>query len=117
MATSGKNYDPYRMSARGKKFKIKTEVELEKERFRNSKRWKNTRLSKLSYDPLCQYPGCIRPASDVHHVITLDEEYPYFKNGLTYSNLRSLCKFCHAKISNMENNGKERQAKEIFTDE
>ena len=71
-------------------------------------------MYKLNLDPLCEFPKCDRGANEVHHIIRLNEEFPYFENATNLDNLRSLCSKCHGKISSMENKGLEQQAKDIF---
>lgn len=71
-------------------------------------------MYKLNSDPLCEYPNCDRPASDVHHIKMLEEEWPYFENATNLDNVRSLCKSCHSKITVLEQNDKRQVAKDIF---
>lgn len=69
----------------------------------NTSAWLHLRRDKLSRNPLCedcQAKGNIRPATEVHHVVPVE-------NGLTREekrrlmfdphNLRSLCHPCHVK--------------------
>jgi len=112
MGSLGRKFKPRKNP--GKKIKYTTELEAAITKFRNSTAWINCRLSKLATDPICQYPGCQKGAQDVHHIDTLAEEYPYFESGLDHDNLRSLCKVCHGKITQMENAGLKQKAKDIF---
>jgi hypothetical protein len=58
----------------------------------NSKRWRLTRLRKLSLNPICE--RCDRAlATDVHHVYGVEHD-PWALDGL-----QSLCHSCHSKIS------------------
>lgn len=63
--------------------------------FYMSAKWLRLRKIKLSIDPLCQ--SCkrnnrITPATQVHHIISLNEDYSY---RLDYDNLESICDKCH----------------------
>jgi 5-methylcytosine-specific restriction endonuclease McrA len=112
MGSMGRNFKPKK--APGKRIHYTTATEAAILKFRNSKRWIQCRLYKLEIEPLCQYPKCQTGATDVHHIDTLAEEFPFFTNAVNLENLRSLCKKCHGKISMMEVSGMRQQAKDIF---
>lgn len=68
--------------------------------FYNSKEWEKARQAALIRDKgLCQYPGCFRPAEEVHHIRELtmsnidDPEIT-----LSLDNLMCVCKDCHFRI-------------------
>lgn len=68
--------------------------------------WRNLREAHLKYHPLCaecEKKGVVRPATQVHHIISP------FKGGkvnyerfLDPNNLESICPVCHAAIHNKE---------------
>ena len=73
-------------------------------RIRNSQRWKDCRLVKLSLHPLCENPlglhdGALIPTQQVHHLIELAKA-PHL--AFTMSNLQSVCIDCHAVLSEEE---------------
>lgn len=63
---------------------------------------------KFANDPLCEIcmrmePQVIRPAEDVHHIVSfMSTNDPLKRNMLAfdYNNLQSLCKECHQRIHN-----------------
>lgn len=70
------------------------------EKLYNSKAWKQVRHAAIVRDRgMCQYPGCIRPAEEVHHIIELtpaNVDDP--KIALNLDNLMCVCRECHFRI-------------------
>jgi 5-methylcytosine-specific restriction protein A len=59
--------------------------------------WRRVRVLALVRDGRrCQSPGCGRPATDVHHKVTITRA-PHLR--LDLANLVSLCKECHSSIT------------------
>lgn len=79
-----------------------------------TKRWARLRSAKFAADPLCELclrkePPVIRPAEDVHHIVsfmTVTDPLKRKTLAYDYENLQSLCKECHQKIHN--SHGKEK---------
>lgn len=65
--------------------------------FYKSKAWADVRTAALIRDGgMCQNPGCMNPAEEVHHVIELTpENIKDPRVALNLDNLKSLCKDCH----------------------
>lgn len=67
----------------------------------NSQTWIKLRLTKLANNPLCENcysKGKIAPASEVHHVIPVENGINYDNMKrlcYDYNNLQSLCRDCH----------------------
>lgn len=59
------------------------------------KRWKYLRRSILSRNPLCQHEGCEEIATDVDHVLAIEDGGEIWKA----ENLQSLCARHHARKS------------------
>lgn len=55
--------------------------------------WKRLRMLKLHRAPLCEWPGCTKFATDVHHVVDHKGDWQKF---LTLENLQSLCAHHHS---------------------
>lgn len=55
-------------------------------------RWRRLRRTKLDANPHCEWPGCIRPATEVDHIIPLAEAP---SSRYVWENLQSLCHDCH----------------------
>jgi hypothetical protein len=60
--------------------------------------WKRLRIWKLNRNPLCEEPGCTKPATDIHHV-----DGTWRENGpgawslfMTRENLEALCHEHHS---------------------
>lgn len=70
--------------------------------FYNSAAWQTLRKQALKRDCFtCQI--CKSRATEVHHLIELNEENFKDKNiSLNLNNLQSLCHFCHNKITKAE---------------
>ncbi len=69
-----------------------------KDPFYDSKEWKQIRAKKIKANPVCEVCNDA-PTQQVDHVI------PMFKNPalkLSYDNLQSQCRSCHAKKSQKE---------------
>lgn len=66
----------------------------------HSKKWQKVRAAAIIRDKgMCQYPGCNRPAEEVHHIIELTPaniDDPAV--ALAMDNLMSVCRDCHFKI-------------------
>jgi hypothetical protein len=88
------------------------EVKQAIRKFRDSDRWIKCQKYTLNKEPICR--KCKRnAATTVHHIDTLEEEYPHFKSACLESNLVPLCTKCHGKISHIEKMNPE-EAKKIF---
>lgn len=57
----------------------------------SDRRWRATRQAQLRRRPLCQHPGCRRPAQHVDHIVPLAEGGARYD----YANLQSLCEPHH----------------------
>ena len=66
-------------------------------------RWLKLRRAKLSAQPLCEdcaADGYITPATEVHHVISVESAFTRRDKErlmFDYNNLRALCHDCHVK--------------------
>jgi 5-methylcytosine-specific restriction endonuclease McrA len=70
-----------------------------KDRFYDSPAWRALRREKLTLCPLCEIckaEGRITVATEVHH---LKERRDHPELALSMSNLQSLCKSCHSRLS------------------
>lgn len=71
-----------------------------------SQRWRMLRLAKLADSPLCErchQKGLVKPAVDVHHIVsfmTTDDLAKRIQLAYDYENLMSLCKECHQFVHN-----------------
>jgi 5-methylcytosine-specific restriction endonuclease McrA len=82
-------------------------VEEDHQAFYNTRAWKLTRIEKLYMNPDCEYhdvfypddKGIIIPATEVDHVKSLST-HPEL--ALTWSNLKSTCRSCHRKKTNLD---------------
>jgi 5-methylcytosine-specific restriction protein A len=75
------------------------ETREERQRFYQSKAWDITRQEKLNIDSWCEEHarlGEIEYATEVHHIVDLAIA-PH--KALDLTNLMSLCKPCHSKIT------------------
>lgn len=66
--------------------------------FHHSRKWRKIRELKLRKDPLCELclmRGITRAATDVHHILRV-EDHPEEAMNLLY--LQSLCSECHGQI-------------------
>lgn len=62
--------------------------------------WQKLRLIKLNDQPICQQPGCLKPATDVDHIIAR------VRGGEdTLENLQSLCHQHHSMKTAREDRG------------
>lgn len=64
----------------------------------NSKRWKHTRRRVLFEQPLCQHEGCTAIATDVDHIVAIEDGGDQW----SLSNLQGLCASHHSKKTNQE---------------
>lgn len=87
--------------------------------FYNSGVWKKQRIYILKRDKYCcTEPGCHRTATEVHHIIELNESNVNdFNICLNENNLRSLCHDCHSRITKQMKSGKENILNNICFDE
>jgi 5-methylcytosine-specific restriction endonuclease McrA len=86
------------------------ETREERQKFYQSKEWRNLRMHKLSKNPLCE--KCFREgfavlAEEVHHIIDIKDDVD---KSLDFDNLMSLCKKHHSQIT--IKNYKEEKAKQ-----
>lgn len=65
-------------------------------------RWRRTRARKLKATPICEWPDCTAPATDVHHVDGLGPNGP---RGHDMTNLQSLCHAHHSAETVAEDGG------------
>lgn len=84
----------------------------------HTERWLKLRRDKLTQCPLCERckeEGRITPASEVHHIVPVENGISYReKERLMYDphNLRALCHACHIKThTEMGRSGKEARQK------
>lgn len=75
--------------------------------------WQKLRLIKLQDQPICQQPGCLKPATDVDHIKTLADG-----GENTLENLRSMCHSCHSRATALFDRGfgREKRIKELDND-
>lgn len=87
--------------------------------FYNSGAWKRQRLYILQRDKFtCTEPGCSRTATEVHHIIELNERNVNDLNiCLNENNLRSLCHDCHTRITKDMQSGTDNILNKIIFDE
>ncbi|WP_460406572.1 HNH endonuclease signature motif containing protein [Actinophytocola sediminis] len=64
----------------------------------STRRWRRLRAAKLTADPLCQWPECVRLADEVDHIVPLSED----GDRWSWSNLQSLCTPHHAEKTRAE---------------
>lgn len=79
-------------------------------RFYVSTAWKRTRENKLCHDPLCEIhliKNQLVPATDVHHLIPISKDYSL---RFEFTNLQSLCHYCHSVITSEEKRAKPKGA-------
>jgi len=69
--------------------------------FYRSKAWQKQRTYILMRDHFtCTEPGCYNAATEVHHIVELNEANVYDTSiALDEHNLRSLCHDCHTRIT------------------
>tara|TARA_R110001606_G_scaffold395513_2_gene567918 strand:+ start:646 stop:984 length:339 start_codon:yes stop_codon:yes gene_type:complete len=85
-----------------------------KQQFYQSKEWKQTRNYRLYLDSyLCQCEWCkinqyIKAATEVHHIIDVDEDW---NKRLDIDNLQSLSHECHSRITMERLRAKQKEAK------
>lgn len=78
----------------------------ERRKIYQSQRWRMLRLAKLADTPLCEMcerKGIVKPAIDVHHVVSFmstDDQVHRKALAYDYDNLMSVCKECHQYIHN-----------------
>jgi len=89
----------------GRTFATREQSEKYKEaqRFYASKAWRSLREQKITANPLCEEclkTDRLRPTVDVDHIQPRDER-PELE--FEWSNLRGLCKGCHAAKTRAEN--------------
>lgn len=65
-------------------------------------RWSRTRAKKLKATPLCEWPGCTKPATDVDHI---DGQGPNSPHGHDQANLQSLCHPHHSTKTATQDGG------------
>lgn len=65
-------------------------------------RWSRTRAKKLKATPLCEWPGCTKPATDVDHI---DGQGPNSPHGHDQANLQSLCHPHHSTKTAKQDGG------------
>ena len=89
--------------------------------FYHSKEWQRQREYILKRDHyLCTEPNCKNAATEVHHIVEINESNVNDINILlNEKNLRSVCHECHARITRQMkmNAGKENILEEIRFDE
>ena len=74
-----------------------------RQKFYQSKQWRNLRNYKISENPLCELcekENKLVGAIDVDHIIDIKDN-PFL--ALEYENLQSLCKPCHSKKTMNDN--------------
>ena len=78
----------------------------ERRKIYQSQRWRVLRLAKLAETPLCEMCdkiGLVKPAVDVHHIVSFmstDDKVKRKALAYDYDNLMSLCKECHQFVHN-----------------
>ena len=89
-----------------KEIKRTDKYDSDRRKIYQSQRWRMLRIAKLSDTPLCEMcgrKGVVRPAVDVHHVVSFmstDDDVRRKALAYDYNNLMSLCKECHQFIHN-----------------
>ncbi len=73
------------------------------------KRWRRVRANKLAATPLCEWPRCVRVATDVDHILNL-KEHPEV-DPYNYDNMQSLCGPHHATKTGHEGDRASRRAR------
>lgn len=74
----------------------------DRQQFYCSREWRMLRAFKLHINPLCEIclkKNILKPAEEVHHIVDIKDEPEL---ALVMSNLQSLCKKCHSKITYSE---------------
>lgn len=72
----------------------------------NTARWRELRILKLKQNPLCEVcltKSVIKPADDVHHIISFMSTEDFVQRrflAFDFNNLMSLCDQCHQEIHN-----------------
>ena len=61
-------------------------------KFYNGRTWARLREQQLNANPVCQQPPCTQAATDVDHIIAMEDGGPW----TDMDNLQSLCRSCHA---------------------
>lgn len=70
----------------------------------NSQRWRDLRMLKFTYNPLCelcQREGRVALADDIHHIRSFNDAASMSEAlflAYDYDNLMSLCKQCHKRL-------------------
>lgn len=86
----------------------KTDRSRERHAIYDTRRWRNLVRIKLMDSPLCelcQKKGVIRPAENIHHIVSFmstDDPIERSRLAYDYSNLMSLCVECHSEIHKNE---------------
>jgi 5-methylcytosine-specific restriction endonuclease McrA len=58
--------------------------------------WRRIRDAYIAEFPQCEFPGCTKPAVDVHHI---DGRHPSEPRANDWTNLESLCRSHHRRIT------------------
>lgn len=85
-----------------------------KQKFYHSRQWMKYSDYKLSISPFCECDVCQdngydRPSEEVHHIISIDDDWD---KRFDLKNLMSVSKECHSRITMSEIKSKERKKKE-----
>jgi 5-methylcytosine-specific restriction enzyme A len=65
----------------------------------STRQWRKLRTIKLNNNPICEWPGCRRPAAQVDHIQPV-VEHPELEYD--YDNTQSLCRPHHQEKTNQD---------------
>lgn len=99
----------------------RTENRENRQKSYQTKQWRDLRLAYIQLHPLCELCGedKVNPSVDVHHKLSPFEpnigEAEKQRRLLDWNNLMALCKECHSKIHNEQNQKKKLINNKIIT--
>jgi 5-methylcytosine-specific restriction enzyme A len=92
-----------------KKQTTKSNNTKERQAIYSTSKWRKLRLAKLVTSPLCEMclaKDIIKVGEDIHHIDSFMnyEGLKRLDKAFNYDNLQSLCKECHQRLHNTNNN-------------